>query len=60
MAGWGEPTIDAVGEIGRLALHARRCGLLLRVGDVSAPTRALIELAGLSGVLGVEVGRQPE
>lgn len=59
-AGCGPPTIAAVGELARLALEARRWGLTLRLEGASAATHALIELAGLSDVLGIEVGREPK
>ncbi len=50
-------TVDA---LARLQLTARRLGWRLRLRNVSVELRELIELAGLTGVLGVEPVRQPE
>jgi anti-anti-sigma regulatory factor len=50
-------TIDA---LARLQLASRRLGHELQLCGVSRELVELIELCGLSGVLHVEVGRQPE
>jgi anti-anti-sigma regulatory factor len=50
-------TIDA---LARLQLASRRLGRELQLCGVSPELVALIELCGLSGVLHVEVGGQPE
>jgi anti-anti-sigma regulatory factor len=50
-------TIDV---LARLQLAARRCGCELRLCHASAELRGLLELAGLDGVLALELERQPE
>ena len=50
-------TVDA---LARLQLSARRHGRRLRVRDASDDLQDLIDLAGLSEVLGIEPRRQPE
>jgi anti-anti-sigma regulatory factor len=50
-------TVDA---LARLQLTARRLGWRLRLRSVSVELRELIELAGLTGVLGIEPVGQPE
>ena len=50
-------TVDA---LARLQLTARRLGWRLRLRSVSVELGELIELAGLTGVLGVEPVGQPE
>jgi anti-anti-sigma regulatory factor len=50
-------TVDA---LARLQLTARRLGWRLRLRNVSMELGELIELAGLTGVLGVEPVGQPE
>jgi anti-anti-sigma regulatory factor len=50
-------TVDA---LARLQLSAQRNGRLLRLRAVSADLQDLIELVGLSEVLGLEPGGQPE
>ena len=50
-------TVDA---LARLQLSAQRNGRLLRLRAVSADLQDLIELVGLSEVLGVEPRGQPE
>jgi anti-anti-sigma regulatory factor len=50
-------TVDA---LARLQLTARRLGWRLRLRNVSVELGELIELAGLTGVLGVEPVGQPE
>ena len=50
-------TVDA---LARLQLTARRLGWRLRLRNVSVELRELIELAGLTSVLGVEPVGQPE
>ena len=49
-----------VDALARLQLAARRHGLSVRVRDASEDLRALVELAGLAGVLGIEPRGQPE
>jgi hypothetical protein len=51
--------VAVVGALARLGLAARRRGWTLRV-RCDAGLAGLVELCGLSGVLGVELGRQPE
>ena len=53
-------SLDAVEALARLQLAARRKGLDLRLHVVSRELRDLIELAGLTQVLGVEPRRQAE
>jgi hypothetical protein len=52
--------IGTVDALARLQLKARRLGWRLRLREVPAELRGLIELAGLSVVLGVEPGGEPE
>ena len=54
------PDLTVIHDLARLQLCALRRGRELRFTDVSDELVALIELAGLSGVLRVEVRRQPE
>jgi anti-anti-sigma regulatory factor len=49
-----------VDALARLQLAARRHGLSVRIRDASDDLRALIELAGLAGVLAIEPRRQSE
>ena len=53
-------SLATVEALARLQLAARRKGLDLRLHVVSRELRDLIELAGLTQVLGVEPRRQPE
>jgi len=53
-------SLDAVEALARLQLAARRKGLDLRLHVVSRELRDVIELAGLTQVLGVEPRRQAE
>jgi anti-anti-sigma regulatory factor len=53
-------SLDAVEALARLQLAARRKGLDLRLHVVSRELRDLIELTGLTQVLGVEPRRQAE
>ena len=53
-------SLAAVEALARLQLAARRKGLDLRLHVVSRELRDLIELAGLTQVLGVEPRRQAE
>jgi hypothetical protein len=55
-----EPTAATIDQIARLKLAARRCDCELELNNVSVLLLDLIGFAGLSGVLGVEAGRQPE
>ena len=50
-------TVDA---LARLHLAAKRAGVGLAVRHPSAELRELLVFTGLSGVLGVEAGRQAE
>jgi anti-anti-sigma regulatory factor len=52
--------IGTVDALARLQLSARRLGRRLRLRDVPLELRELIELAGLSRVLGVEPVGQAE
>jgi len=54
------PDVGTVGALARLELTARRHGGSVRLHGASGELRALLELCGLSGVLRVEPGRQPE
>ena len=53
-------SLAAVEALARLQLAARRKGLDLRLHVVSRELRDLIQLAGLTQVLGVEPRGQPE
>ena len=53
-------SLDAVEALARLQLAARRKGHHLRLHVLSRELRDLIELAGLTQVLGVEPRRQAE
>ena len=53
-------SLAAVEALARFQLAARRKGLDLRLHGVSRELRDLIELAGLTQVLGLEPRRQPE
>ena len=53
-------SLATVEALARLQLAARRKGLDLRLHVVSRELRDLIQLAGLTQVLGVEPRRQPE
>lgn len=55
-----DPSVDTIDSLARLQLALTRCGRSLHLIDASNELRALIELAGLAGVLCVEVERQPE
>jgi hypothetical protein len=55
-----QPTVAAVDHIARLRLGMRRAGFELRLANVSEEMLWVIELAGLSGALRVEVQRQPK
>jgi len=52
--------LAVVDTLARLALAERRRGRVLRLGRIPAELRELLVLTGLGGVLGVELGRQPE
>ncbi len=54
------PTLATVDALARLRLSAARLGLELRLRGAGDELAALLELAGLAAVLGVEVRRQPE
>lgn len=55
-----DPDVSAVECIARLLLQARREGCDCRLREASDELLQLIELAGLDGLLSVEVERQPE
>ena len=55
-----DPDVSVVDRLARLQLGLRRAGYACRLAETDEELRSLIELAGLSGVLGVEVQRQPE
>jgi hypothetical protein len=52
--------LQLVDRLARLQLTARRRGYRLALVDPPETLRELIELIGLSGVLGPELQRQPE
>lgn len=56
----GSVSLATVDALARLALAARRRGYRLRLRSLSRELRELIELAGLTEVLGLEPGRKPE
>jgi anti-anti-sigma regulatory factor len=56
----GTSSLATVDALARLQLAARRRGLELRLHAVSRELRELIELAGLTAVLGVESRRKAE
>jgi hypothetical protein len=55
-----EPTAGTIDQIARLKLAARRCDCDLELRNTGPFLLELIGFAGLSGVLGLEAGRQPE
>ena len=56
----GTVSLATVDALARLQLAARRRGLELRLHSPQPELRELIELAGLTAVLGVEPRRKPE
>jgi hypothetical protein len=54
------PSVGAIGYLARLQLGLRRGGSEMRLARADRDLIDLIELAGLSGVLAVEVERHPE
>ncbi len=56
----GTVSLATVEALARLQLALRRRGYELRLRGLSRELRALIELVGLTEVLGVEARRQPE
>ena len=56
----GTVSLATVDALARLQLAARRRGLELRVRSAPGELRELIELAGLTAVLGVEPRREAE
>jgi hypothetical protein len=71
MAGSAQPTVvldvsqlacdlETIVRLARFQLAARRSGRRLQLRDASEDLRGLIDFVGLTGVLGVEPGRQPE
>jgi hypothetical protein len=59
-AGALEPDATTVDVLARVQLAARRVGLEARLRDASVELLDLIAFAGLTGVLRVELERQPE
>ena len=55
-----KPDLAAIDELARIHLGVRRCGCELRLEQPSQDLIALIELAGLAGVLRVQVQRKSE
>lgn len=55
-----DPDMSAVDRVARLLLQARRDGCDCRLREASEELLQLIELAGLDGLLRVEVRRQTE
>jgi hypothetical protein len=69
VGGMAQPDLATVDHLCRIAFHARRLGLRLRLRGVSDELHELLELAGVCGVCGcdapagrlrVEAQRQPE
>jgi len=56
----GEPDMAVVNRLARLRLAARRRGREMVLRGASEALLDLVRFAGLDGVLGVEVKRQPE
>ena len=54
------PTAASIDRIARLQLAARRSGCQLELTEANPYLLELIGFVGLSGVLGVEAGRQAE
>jgi hypothetical protein len=54
------PDGGTIEMLARLQLEARRCGVELRLRNVSLELRELLDLSGLCDVLRVEVCGQPE
>jgi len=55
-----DPSVAAIEYLARLKLGLRRGGRELCLASPSPELAELIDLAGLAGVLGLEVKRQPE
>ncbi|HEX2680465.1 MAG TPA: hypothetical protein VHQ03_04160 [Candidatus Dormibacteraeota bacterium] len=56
----GKPDLDTVDTIARMELATRRRGGRVTLYRAAAPLIELLDLAGLAGVLRVEVKRHPE
>jgi hypothetical protein len=54
------PDLALIDDLLRFALCCRRRGLRVRLRDAPETLRELVELAGVSGVLGLEPLREPE
>jgi hypothetical protein len=54
------PDLGCVNRLARLQLAARRCGWTVVVRDPHPSLAGLLELVGLSGLVGLEAQRQPE
>jgi hypothetical protein len=54
------PDLALVELLLRMRLEAGRCGATVRLRDVPAALRGLLELAGVAELLGVEPRGQPE
>ena len=55
-----KPDLAAIDELARIRLALARCGCELRLEQPSEDLVALIEFAGLAGVLRVQVQRKAE
>ncbi len=55
-----KPDLATIDRLARIQLAVRRGGQELQLADAGCDLMALIDLAGLAGVLRVEVRRQPE
>lgn len=60
VAGLTHPDAGTIEALARLQLTARRLGRRVRLRDPSRELRELLDLFGLTDVLRVEPGRQPE
>ena len=56
----GHPDAGTIAALARLQLTARRLGCRVRLRDPSRELRELVDLFGLTDVLRLEPGRQPE
>ena len=60
MTPYGAADLAMVDALARLALAARRAGIVVRVAGASADLRDLVAFAGLGDVVRLEGGGQPE
>jgi hypothetical protein len=56
----GKPDLDTIDNIARMFLATRRRGGRLTLHRTTTPLAELLDLAGLAGVLSVQVQRQAE